>query len=794
MENIIEKEKKDILDEFYRYLSFWYLFLISTLFLVSVSFLYIRYTPTTFEGTAIIEIIDKSQDRDMSLPTNMTIFNRSMVNLDNEIGVISSFKLNSKIHSSLKSNVKYYTQGRIKTSENHKSEWFQDYELDFLINTDLINKYSEFKLIIEKNKLDVHVIDSKSNDKKIFQFNSLNTNLEKHNLPFQINIKKHDSSSNVKILKLFPFGSNVLKNISRLEVEPSSLDSDQLIIKYSSYNKLIISDYINTLISEFDKDGINDRQLEYKRTIQFVETRSIFLRDEVRKIELEKQNFKVQNKLTDLKYDATISVNQQYNYNAELFNSRTQLDLISILENTIKNGNKFQIIPIEIGIENSSLNSLIENYNNLLRDRERFSVSAGSKNSYLLRVEKELTNLRNSVLNSIKNFQNSLEIKISNLTDKEKEFDLKYQSMPENEKILREINRELEIKESLFLLLLQKKEEAAINFAVIKPSIKIVDYAIINNAPLSPKPQLIYFTSILAGIFLPFLILYIYFFLDNKIHTKEQLTKLLNTNIPIVAEIPFLKKISANNETSVRSRSLISEGVRMLMSNLRFTFIDSDTKKNNVIIFTSSVKGEGKTLVSVNTALGLSNDLKNKKTILIGSDLRNPQVHKSFGVDKSQKGVTEIIYKSDSNNYREYLKRFNNLDVLFSGAIPPNPTPLLSSDEFKKLIHNIKNDYDYVIIDSAPCLLVADTLQYVQLADSIVYLLRANYTNRKIVDFINEIYTTKKIENINVVLNAVGNSASYGYKYGYQYGSKYHYKYGYNYGYGYGYAQDDKQN
>ena len=217
----------------------------------------------------------------------------------------------------------------------------------------------------------------------------------------------------------------------------------------------------------------------------------------------------------------------------------------------------------------------------------------------------------------------------------------------------------------------------------------------------------------------------------------------------------------------------------------------NSSKTSQIILFTSSIKGEGKTLASVNAALSIASDLKyEKRVLLVGTDLRNPQIHKFFEVDKNQKGISEIIYNREQNNYKNFVKSYENLDILFSGAIPPNPTSLLSSKIFKELILSLKNDYDYVIIDSAPCLLVADTFQYIELADSVVYMFRSNFTDSKIVDFINTTYLEKKINNFNIVLNAVGNSSIYGYKYGYQYGYQYGYKYAYNYGYGYGYSND----
>ena len=183
------------------------------------------------------------------------------------------------------------------------------------------------------------------------------------------------------------------------------------------------------------------------------------------------------------------------------------------------------------------------------------------------------------------------------------------------------------------------------------------------------------------------------------------------------------------------------------------------------------------------------NDITNKKVLLIGADLRNPQIHKNFKVEKNQKGLTEILYRNDIKQYKDYIQTFNNLDVLFSGAIPPNPTSLLSSNSFEELLSIVKLDYDYIVIDSAPCILVSDT-SHILIMLILLSICLGQILQIEIIDYINEFYTSKKPNNFAIVFNAVGNSSSYGYKYGYQYGYRYGYKYGYNYGYGYGYGED----
>lgn len=784
----IDNQESDILkSQILRYISFWpYLILLILFFFIS-AFLYLRYTVVTYETSSVIEILDESQNSEMALPTELTVFNRSMINLENEINRLQSYQLNSNVVKKINANVLYFTKGLIKASQVSSSTWFDEYTLEFNIDTDEIDKISSFSISTDNNKLEISSFDEHGDFVSLIKFNSLSTIDKNHTLPFDLTIIKDDNPLVVREIFFNTVESQTNNFRSALNVSTLGTDSDQLMLRLTHRNKDISQQYLDELIKSFDLDGISDRQLEYSRTIDFVNNREKILKEDLNFIESKKQDYKQKNNIFDINIDATNSIGLKSTYNSEIFQLESQNQIVKYLIESISELN-FEFLPINIGLENNDLNNMINEYNKIVLERFQYKNQAGSNNFLVKSLEDQLNNIAQNISSSLKSFSNSIDLKLRNLKVKENEFDSEYNMVPENEKTLRSIERELSIKEALYLLLLQKREEASINLAVVKPTIKVIDYSITDLRSKFPNPFLVYISSFISAIFLYFIILFIWFFLDNKVHTKDQLVKLLNNEIPIIAEIPFINDINFKYDVQSKSRSLVSESIRMLLSNLRFTTIKSDLEKSNVIIFTSSIKGEGKTIASVNTAIGLANDLKSdKKVILLGSDLRNPQVHKSFGVEKSQKGITELIYNSDHKNYKSYVNSFQNLDVLFSGSIPPNPTALLSSDEFKNLILNLKTDYDYIIIDSAPCLLVSDTLQYIDFADSVVYLFRANFTDAKIVNFINESFKTNKIKNLNIVLNAIGNSASYGYKYQYQYG----YKYSYNYGYGYGYLADE---
>lgn len=783
-------DKKNII----KYLTFWPYIILSIIISLLLAFIYLRYSDYNYRTSSRIEIIDMANDSDMALPSAMTIFNRSTINLENEIGVLSSFNLHKKVVKNLKSNIKFFTIGRVKETESHKSEFFQDYELTFDINAEQIKSSTEFFIDLDNDGMKISYLYK--DIKKSYLFKEFDTKNVDHDLPFQLKLNKSflnkDLSNEPSRKILFVDFLNTVKFFSsKTKIIQSGINSDQLDIYMEYPNTKIAEDYINMLISMFDMDGIIDRQLEHERTIDFVDTRSVLLSKELDKIETRKKIYKEENNLSDLKSDADITINQQFSYDAELFKAESQYDLINLLESELSEKN-YNLIPVNIGLNNQVLNQVIENYNNVVRERERFlSSGLGINNSFIKNLNSQLDNFYLNIKRSIVEYKESLESNILKLTIKKNDFQSTYNSIPEVEKVLRSINRELEIKESLFLLLLQKREEAAINKAVVKPSIKIIDNALSSAYPVSPNKILIYALSIVLGISLPILFLAIWFYFDSRIHTREQLLDRIKET-PVVGEIPVLLDDNELKTLSVaNSRSILAESIRMIMVNLNFIlFNDTNQEKNNLILVTSSIKGEGKTIISTNIASILTS--KFKKVLLIGADLRNPQIHKFIGKDKNTFGLSDYILNEDIS-WKDLIIKEKKLDILLSGTIPPNPTELLGSKKFQLFLEDVKHQYDYIIIDSAPCLLVSDTFEISKFIDTTLYVVRSNFSEIKLCDFINETINLNKIKNVNLVLNAVGSSKSYGYRYGYQYGYKYGYRYGYNYGYGYGYEADNEE-
>ena len=757
----------DIKYEFFKYLNYWPWFIISVLLAFAISFLYLRYTPKVYNTHAKIKILDEKSG--LELPTTALIVNRSNINLENEIQILTSYPILSRVVDQLNLCTQFYEKGNVRLVPL--------VELPFEFKNSL-SKES----IIEQNQFNISVEESGfkiTNENKDIDlsFSGFDTTKSDHQLPFELKwssefTKNQLLGRNFEI-RFVPKKRVVQYLKSKIRIEPIGDGSHLLNLNMEGQNSLISEQILNALIDEFNQDDILDRQLIWKRTIDFVDQRFFNLSEELDSIESHKKNFKIDNNLIDISTDATESLGQRSKSDEKLFQIENQIAVSSLLKNTLSNTSEsFTLLPANIGVESTSINSLLSEFNTLVLQRQKLINSAGDNNPTVILLEGNLKDLKTNIENSILAYLNQLNSTKNQLSSRNQSFRSRVSEIPKKEQQLRAIERQQRIKEKLFIFLLQKKEEASVNLAVTEPTLKVVEYSISNDSPVSPKPRIVYLGSLLLGLLLPFGILYLVFLLDTRIYNKLDMDVLVN-DIPVIAEIPQISTGLNTLFSNPNDRSVLAESFRILTTNMNFVMPPESGGK--VIFCTSTIKGEGKTFMSLNLSLAMAS--LNKKVLLIGADLRNPQLHTYAKINKNQLGLSNYLI-DPSTDWKsltmKIFKKQSNHDILFSGAIPPNPAHLLANGNFETLINEAKSHYDYIVIDLAPTILVTDTLLIAHLADATICVVRANYTDKKLIPFSKNLSQTNRLKNMSYVINGVKENRSYGYSY----------NYGYSYGYG----------
>ena len=524
-------------------------------------------------------------------------------------------------------------------------------------------------------------------------------------------------------------------------------------------------DILNELAKQYIIDGINDKNQEAENTQHFINERLEVITNDLSGIEGEKERFKKTNQITDLEAQGGLALSKADENTKIILTQGMQLDVVnSVLSATAGD----QLLPSGIGVSTGAETNITA-YNNLLLTRNRVLKQATGENPAVIQMNKDIAALKNLIRKNLMESRENLQLQIAQANAQLNLAKDNISKFPTREKMFRSIDRQQTLKEQLYLYLLQKREENAITLAVTAPKAKIINPAYTTGI-VKPNIKRIMNGSLTAGFLLPLIFLILWNSLDTKVHTKEHIFALMPSSTAVIAEVPV--KSEENEVVHPNDFSTFAESFRILSSNLKYMLKTRPTEGGAVVLVTSSIKGEGKTTISINTALTLAG--KNK-VIIIGADIRNPQLHRF--VKGKNIGLTDYLV-SDKTVPDSYIinSRVNeNLDVLFSGQIAPNPNDLLDMDKFDDMITYLKTKYDYVVLDSAPVMLVSDTLQLVDKADALVYVVRSEFTEKGMIDFAAGFQIENQIENMAFVLNSVRpENTKYGKKYGYGYYSYTH--------------------
>ncbi|MCW5516905.1 polysaccharide biosynthesis tyrosine autokinase [Muriicola sp. Z0-33] len=769
--DFIEKEDAFTLkDAAGKYLYYWPLFLGVVLLSVVLGFLYMRYAPITYESVAKIKIIDDEKETNIASEALAKLEGSSTINLENEIEVLKSYRILSQVVRDLRLDIDYYQVGNVKTSQI----WNPPFVLTKPIIEDSIRHSTTYSATIGEKQL---TIANSEGREAIFSYDTNETAAA--GFPFEVSLAedidiKNYLGLNYKII-LQPIKEAVMQLNKSLHIRSANENSEILYLSIKGTSVDRSESILNSLIAKFDEDGILDRQLVSKRTLEVIDRRFAFLAGELDSIEIGKEDFKRTNSLSYIESDADNTLQRKSDTEDEVFKLENQISLSKILKETVINQVDYSLFPADIGLENSSLNGLVNNYNTLALEREKLLPNVGVNHPTLRALSEQLERGKVNIIKSVNVYQAQLRSSLRRLNQEKSIASAQFSGIPEKEKMLRAIERQQRIKENLYLLLLEKREEAAINLAATSPSIKVVDYALTSNERLSPNSIVVYPVAVMLGLLAPFLLLFVRFSLDTKVRERADISK-LGPEVPIAAEIPRLKK-GKRVFSGTTDRSVLAESFRILTTNVNYLMPENKADDAKVIYVTSSIKGEGKTMVALNLSLAYASLKKN--VLLIGADFRNPQLHQYLHKKKPVKGLADYLTHR-TLDWREFVQPGIGDNgyhkVCFSRTIPPNATELLSGKGFKKFIEQARKEFDYIILDTAPTVLVTDTFLISEQADMTLFLLRSGHTEKRLLEFTKELKKNNRLKNMAFVLNGVGQgkSRSYNYGYGYGYGSNEH--------------------
>ena len=573
-----------------------------------------------------------------------------------------------------------------------------------------------------------------------------------------------------------------------MTIEPTSKTTSVAVISLKNSNVQRGKDFINKLLEMYNINTNNDKNEVAQKTAEFINERISIISKELGSTEKDLESFKRGAGITDLTSDAQIALTGSAEYEKKRVENQTQINLLQDLQKYMQNEG-YEVLPSNIGLQDVNLAAAINRYNEVLVERKRLLRTSTENNPTIINLDTSISAMKENVQVSLDRVLRGLFITKADLDREASRYSRRISEAPGQEREFVSIARQQEIKAGLYLMLLQKREENAITLAATANNAKIIDDAIADDAPVSPKGRMIYLIALVLGVGIPVGVIYLLELTKFKIEGRSDVEKL--TNVPIVGDIPLTDEKQGAIAVFENQNNLMSETFRNIRTNLQF-MLENDKK---VILVTSTVSGEGKSFISANLAISLS--LLGKKVIIVGLDIRKPGLNKVFNIPRKEVGITQYLANPEKNlmDLVQPSDVSKNLYILPGGTVPPNPTELLARDGLDKAIETLKKNFDYVILDTAPVGMVTDTLLIGRVADLSVYVCRADYTHKNEYTLINELAENNKLPKLCTVINGLDlKRRKYGYYYGYgKYGKYYGYGKRYGYGYGYGEQTHDKE-
>lgn len=815
MESIQENEEKSSFDfaTIYTVLILnWKWFVLSLIICMGAAHIYLRYATPIYQSAAKLLIKDDEGSRSsfkggnsIMSATNLGIISNSN-GIDNEMEILKSRTLAQQTVYDLKLYVNYRHEGKLK---DHILYGNQEVNIDMDLEH-LKKLNAPMNLKITREGRNYHVTGSYyvPIDNNSFKPEAVNIDKTFSALPAtigtRVGVVRFTQNGNYMLrdgesLKATMIAPEIAagKYVGNLNVTESSKTTTIVDLVLNDEIPQRAIDYLKQLAIVYNRQANEDKNEIAVRTEQFINQRLEKINAELGSTEGQLENYKKRNNMVELKTNATQAVANADQYAQKLSEANTQVALLDELTKYMNEpSNRHQPIPSNVGLSDASATSLINEYNKIALQRNQLLHSASENSPTVTPLTAQLDDLNSSIKRAMTQARAGLKIQRNSIAAQAGKYEGQINNTPEQERMLTQIGRQQEVKSGLYLMLLQKREENSISLAATADKGKLIDTPVFTGK-VTPKNSIIMLIALILGLAIPAGILFLLEFFRYKIEGHNDVEKL--TNLPIIADVAIASeraKTKADIVVHENKNNLMEEIFRSLRTNLQFLLKQHD----KVIMFTSTTSGEGKTFIASNVAISFA--LLGKKVVLVGLDVRKPRLAELFEIDDHHHGITNLLVK-DEVNWSDVKEQIipsginDKLDILMAGPVPPNPGELVTRESLDQTMEQLKEHYDYILIDTAPVGLVTDTLALGRISNATVYVCRADFTQKASFGLINSLSMEKKLPNMSIVLNGVDLSKKkYGYYYGYgkygkygkygnygMYGSKG--KYGYkSYGYG----------
>lgn len=801
-----EENSFNLYEIIFKYLVYWPWFVASVLVCVVLAFVYLRYQAPVYNVTASVLIKEQdSRNRSMGAASDALEALQSMGgfsmsnNFDNEVEILQSRTLIKKVITNLGLYISTgekrffgYSTPLYKTSplevymspeEADKLEGGIQMHLTYTPDNHLKAK-AEYVLNEEEFEIE------KSFDKQPAVFPTPVGVISVTVKDSLLTEWRKENSGDLRLEASINSPTAVAKTYGEhLSVEATSKTTTiaQMAVQNTSRQRAI--DFINCLVAFYNQDANDEKNEVAMKSAEFIEDRIQIINQELGTTETQLADFKQKSGLTDLTSDAQLALQENSKYEQMRIENQTQIRLVEFLRDYINNpANAHEVIPANVGLQDQDLSQLIDKYNSMLIERKRLLLTSSETNPAVVNMNTGIEATRHNVQTTVASVLKGLQITKADLERQARKFEGRISSAPQQEKEFLSMARQQEIKAQLYIMLLQKREENAITLAATATNGRIIEEALPDKYPVSPKKKMIALAALIIGLAIPVGFVYLRDLLKYKIENRDDVERI--TNVGILAELPKCEKPGKGAIVIRENKNdIMEETFRGLRTNLLFML----GKDDKVVLFSSTQPGEGKSFVAGNTAVSLA--FLGKKVIVVGMDIRKPGLNKVFNLSHRAEGITNYLSDPENVNLFDMIQRSDispNLDILPGDPVPPNPTELVARDVLDNAINQLKSRYDYVILDTAPIGMVTDTAIIGRVADMCVYVCRADVTPKAGYEYINVLKNEHKFPKLATVINGIDMSKRKN-SYGYGYGKKYGYGKGYGYGYGYGYGFEAEQ-